>query len=63
MRVKSPDAALASADAKTRRAHKANEAGQHAMQLACARVRARHGVLLVEPGHDVGIQPAVAQPA
>ena len=27
-----------------------------------ARARARHGVLLVEPGHDVGIQPDVAKP-
>jgi uncharacterized protein YbaA (DUF1428 family) len=27
------------------------------------RVRARHGVLLVEPGDDVGILPAVAKPS
>jgi hypothetical protein len=25
-------------------------------------VRARHGVLLVEPGHDVGIRPDIAKP-
>jgi hypothetical protein len=33
------------------------------MQLVCARVRARHGVLLVEPGHDDGVGPDVAKPA
>jgi hypothetical protein len=33
------------------------------MLPVCARVRARHGVLLVEPGHDVGIQPAIAKPS
>ena len=29
----------------------------------CARVRARHGVLLVEPGHDVSIRPDIAKPS
>jgi hypothetical protein len=33
------------------------------MQLVCARVRARHGVILAEPGHAVAIQPAVAKPS
>ena len=33
------------------------------MQLICARVRARHGVLQVEPGHDDGIGPDVAKTA
>jgi hypothetical protein len=31
--------------------------------LVCARVRARHGVLLVERRHDVGIRPDIAKPS